>query len=168
MNTISTLDNSRAIQPVDSSISFPPINLSRVITPHHDALVLTLCINNFDVHRVLVNLGSAADLLQLPAFRQMKVPLDKLSSAGKNFSEFNGATTLTMSDITLPVKAGPVIQQILFSVVEDLGLYNAIVGRAWLHTMKSVPSTYHQTISYLTNAEQIDLLSSQLAACQCY
>ena len=31
--------------------------------PHYDALVLTLCINGFDVHRVLVDLGSAADLL---------------------------------------------------------------------------------------------------------
>ena len=143
MNTISTPDKSRAIQPVDGPISFPPINLLRVITPHHDALVLTLCINNFDVHRVLVNLGSSADLLQLPAFRQMKVMFDKLGSAGKILSEFNGATKLTMGDIALPVKAGPVTQQVLFSVIEDLGPYNVIVGRAWLHAMKAVPSTYH-------------------------
>ena len=46
VNTISTSNNSEAIQPVDGPISFPPINPSRVITPHHDALVLTLCINN--------------------------------------------------------------------------------------------------------------------------
>ena len=118
------------MQPVDCPISFPPINPSKVITPHHDALVLTLYINNFDVHRVLVDPGSAADLLQLPAFRQMKVPLDKLSSAGIIFCGFNGATTLTIGDITLPVKAGSVTQQVLFSVVEDLGPYNAIVGRA--------------------------------------
>ena len=106
-----------------------------------------LCINNFDVHRVLVDLGSAADLLHLPAFQQMKVPLDHLSSASKIFSEFNGATTLTVGDIVLSVKAGPVTQQVLFSVVEDLGPYNDIMGRAWLHAMKAVPSTYHQTIS---------------------
>ena len=73
-----------------------------------------------------------------------------------------------MGDVALPVNVGPVIQQVLFSVVEDLGPYNAIVGRAWLHAMKVVPSTYHQTISYLTNAGQIDLLSSQLATRQCY
>ena len=82
MNTISTSDNSRAIQQVNGPISFPPINLSRVITPHHDALVLTLCINNFDLHRVLVDPGSATDLLQLSTFKQMKVPLDKLSFVG--------------------------------------------------------------------------------------
>ena len=163
MNTINTLDNNKAIQPVDD-----PINPSRVITPHHDALVLTLCINNFDVHRLLVDPGNATDLLQLPAFKQMKVPLDKLNSAGRILSEFNRATTLTVGDITLPVKAGLVTQQVLFSVVEDLGSYNVIVGWAWLHAMKEVPSTYHQTISYLTSARQIDLLSSQLAARQCY
>ena len=83
-------------------------NSSRVITPHHDALVLTLCINNFDVHEVLVDPGSAADLLQLPAFRQMKVPLDKLSSASRILYGFNRTTTLTMGDIALPVKARPV------------------------------------------------------------
>ena len=117
---------------------------------------------------MLVNLGSATDLLQLTAFRQMKVPLDKLSSADRILSGFNGATMLTMGDIALPVKAGPVIQQVLFLVFKDLGPYNAIVGRAWLHAMKAVPLTYHQTISYLTSTEQIDLMSSQLAAHQCY
>ena len=85
----------------------------------------------------------------------MKVPLDKLSSAGRVLSEFNGVTTLTMGDIALPVKVGQVTQQVLFSVIEDLGPYNAIVGWAWMHVMKAVPSTYHQTISYLTSAGQI-------------
>ena len=130
VNTINTSDNSRIVQPVGSPISFPPINPFRVITPHHDALVLTLCINNFDVHRVLVDLGSMTDMLQLSAFRQMKVPLDKLSLTGIILFGFNGATTLTMGDIALPIKAGSVIQQVLFSVVEDLGPYNAIVGQA--------------------------------------
>ena len=92
-------------------------------------LVLILCINNFDVHKVLVDPGSAVELLHLPAFRQMKVPLSHLSSDSRVLSGFNGATTLTMGDIALSIKAGPVTQQVLFSVVEDLGSYNAIVGR---------------------------------------
>ena len=150
INTISTPENGAAVQPVDDPISFPPINPTMVITPHYDALVLTLCINNFDVHRVLVDPGSETDLLHLPAFQHMKVPLDHLSSASRILSGFNGATTLTVGDIVLSVKARPITQQVLFSVVEDLGPYNAIMGRAWLHAMKAVPSTYHQTISYLT------------------
>ena len=60
----------------------------------------------------------------------MKVPLDHLSSAGRILLGFNGATTLTVGNIVLSVKAGQVTQQVLFSVVEDLGSYNVIVGRA--------------------------------------
>ena len=157
VNTVSTRENTTIAQPVDGPISFPPINSTRVITPHYDALVLTVCINSFDVHRVLVDPGSATNLLHLPAFKQMRVPLDHLSSVGRVLSGFNGATKLTVGDIAFPVKAGPVTQQVLFSVVEDLGPYNAILGRAWLHAMKVVPSTYHQTISYLTASGQVDL-----------
>ena len=158
VNTIHIPDSSRAIQPINDPISFPPINPSKVITPHHDALVLTLCINDFDVHRVLVDPGSAIYLLQLPSFRQMNISFDRLSSDGRIMSAFNRATTVTMVDIALPVKVGPVVQQVLFLVVEDLGPYNAIVSRAWLQAMKVVPSTYHQMISYLTSAGKIDFL----------
>ena len=136
VNTVRVRGDIAAVLPVDDPISFPPINLTRVIIPHYDALVLTVCINNFNVHRVLVDLGSATDLLHLPAFKQMRVLIDHLHYTGRVLSGFNGATTLSVGDITFSVKAGPVTQQVLFSVVEDLGLYNAILGRAWLHAMK--------------------------------
>ena len=57
----------------------------------------------------------------------------------------------TLGDVTLPVKSEPVNQRVLFSIVEDLGPYNAIVGQTWLHSMKVMPSTYHQMVSYLKN-----------------
>ena len=82
------------------------------------------------MHRVLVDPGCAVDLLHFPAFQQMKIPLDHLSSASRILPGFNGATTLTVGDIVLSIKAGPVTQKVLFSMVEDLGPYNAIVGRA--------------------------------------
>ena len=69
VNTIHVPDSSIAIQPIDVPISFPLVNPSRVITPHHYVVVLTVCINDFDVHRVLVDPGSTADLLQLLAFK---------------------------------------------------------------------------------------------------
>ena len=109
VNTVNAQENITAVQPVDDPISFPPINPTRVITPHYDALVLTVGTNSFDVHRVLVDPGSAANLLHLPAFKQMRVPLDHLSFVGRVLSGFNGATTLTVGDIAFPVQTGPVI-----------------------------------------------------------
>ena len=168
VNIVSDRGDVTAVLPVDGLISFPPINPMRVITPHYDALMLTVCINSFDVHRVLVDLGSAADLLHLPAFKQMRVLTDHLYSAGRVLSGFNGATTLSVGDITFSVKAGPVTQRVLFSMVQDLGPYNAILGQAWLHAMKVVPSTYHKIISYLIESRQVDLHGSQLVVRQCY
>ena len=80
------------------------------------------------MHRVLVDPGNMTDLLQLLAFRHMNISFDRLSSVDRILSGFNGATIITMGNIALPVKAGPVVQQVLFSVVGDLGPYNAIVG----------------------------------------
>ena len=37
---------------IDGPISFPLVNPTRVIVPHYDALVLTLYINGFDVHKL--------------------------------------------------------------------------------------------------------------------
>ena len=85
-------------KPIDDPISFPSINLNKVIVPHYDALILTLCISGFDVHKVLVDPGSEADLLQLPAFNQMKLSSGMLNSARQILFGFNDITTTTLGD----------------------------------------------------------------------
>ena len=63
MNVVYTKSNQEEVEPIDGPISFPSVNPNRLIMPHYDALVLTLCINGFDVHRVLVDPSSTTDLL---------------------------------------------------------------------------------------------------------
>ena len=106
VNAIHMGGSSEEIKPIDDPISFPPINLNMVIVPHYDALVLALCISGFDVHRVLVDPDSVADLLQSPAFNQMKLSLGMLNLARRILYGFNGTTTTTLGDITLPIQAG--------------------------------------------------------------
>ena len=129
MNVVHTESNQGEVEPIDNPISFPLVNPNKIIVPHCDALILTLCINGFDVHRVLVDPGSTVNLLQLPTFTQMKLSSDMLNSVGRTLSSFKEATTTTLGDVTLPVKAGLVTQRVLFLVIEHLGPYNSIVGR---------------------------------------
>ena len=68
VNVVHIESNQGEAELIDGCISFPSVNLNRVIMPHYDALVLTLCINGFDMHRVLMDPSSAEDLLQPPAF----------------------------------------------------------------------------------------------------
>ena len=63
VNAVRTRGSWEETKLIDDPISFPLVNPKRVIMPHYDALVLTLCISGFDVHKVLVDPGSATDLL---------------------------------------------------------------------------------------------------------
>ena len=60
----------------------------------------------------------------------MRLSLGMLNSAGRILSGFNGVTIVTLGNAMLPIRASLITQQVLFSVVGDLGLYNAIIGRA--------------------------------------
>ncbi|KAL6319869.1 hypothetical protein AAG906_036939 [Vitis piasezkii] len=154
-------------RPINGTIIFPPINPIQILQPHRDSLILSLGIRDFDLRRILVDPSSSANLLQVSVIKQMGLVPSNLENPGRILSGFNGATT-SLGDVVLPVQAGPVILNVKFSVVEDLSLFNAILGCTWLHYMKVIPPTYHQMVSFLTEDGHIDLYGSQLAARQCY
>nr|CAN71503.1 hypothetical protein VITISV_021014 [Vitis vinifera] len=154
--------------PIDGTIIFPPVDPTRTLQPHRDALILSLEIGDFDVRRILVDPGSSADLVQASVVGHIGHSLASLENPRRILSGFNGSSTTSLGDIILPVQAGPVTLNVQFSVVQELSPFNIILGRTWLHYMKAIPSTYHQMVSFLTNEGQIDLYGNQLAACQCY
>ncbi|RVW59330.1 Transposon Ty3-I Gag-Pol polyprotein [Vitis vinifera] len=51
-------------RPIDGTIIFPPVDPTRTLQPHRDALILSLEIGDFDVRRILVDPGSSVDLVQ--------------------------------------------------------------------------------------------------------
>ena len=66
VNAVHTRGSREETKPIDGPISFPPVNPNRLIVPHYDALVLTLCISGFDVHRVLVDPSSMKTCCSYP------------------------------------------------------------------------------------------------------
>nr|CAN68845.1 hypothetical protein VITISV_032037 [Vitis vinifera] len=152
----------------DGTIIFPPVDPTRTLQPHRDALILSLEIGDFDVRCILVDPGSSADLVQASVVGHMGHSLAGLENPRRILSGFNGSSTTSLGDIILSVQAGPITLNVQFSVVQELSPFNVILGRTWLHYMKVIPSTYHQMVSFLTNEGQTDLYDSQLAARQCY
>lgn len=131
-------------------------------------MVLTLGVGGFDVCRILVVLGSSADLLQMLAYKPMGYFSFALENPSCILIGFNGASIVSLGDVIFPIQAGLVTLNVCFSIVENLSPYKAIMRQVWLHKMKVIPSTYHQMISYLTEVRQVDLIGSQLATRQCY
>ena len=74
--------------------------------------------------------------------------------------------------ITLPVVVGAYPQQIAkevyFLIVDCLYSYNAIIRRSILKNWKSVMSTYHLSVKFLTDYGIWQVLGDQLAARECY
>ena len=156
------------MRPVDNTITFPLIDVNQVLQPHEDALILTLGVGDFDMRIILDDLSSSTDFLQMSTYKQMSYLPSTLENLGRLLFRFNGATTTSLGDVVLIVQANPTILSMRFSMVDNLSPYNAIMGHAWLHKMKFILSTYHQMVSYLTEAGEVDLLGSQLVEWQCY
>ena len=71
--------------PINDTITFPPINVNRVLQSHEDNLILTLGVGRFDVWRILVNPSSSANLLQMSAYRKIGYSPFALKNLGHFF-----------------------------------------------------------------------------------
>ena len=54
-------------------IGFSEDDARHLYHPHDDALVVSLRVGDYNVHRMLVDNGSSADILYYPAFQQMGI-----------------------------------------------------------------------------------------------
>jgi hypothetical protein len=74
--------------------------------PHIDALVITLTIANHNIHHLLVDNGSSADILYWLAFIYMNISRDKIVSARYPLMGFVGEQVQPIGSIELPVTIG--------------------------------------------------------------
>jgi hypothetical protein len=70
--------------------------------PHNDAMVISCVIKGFLVHNVLVDTGSAADIIFAKAFRQMQEPEDTIHDATHPLCGFGGRQIVALGKITMP------------------------------------------------------------------
>ena len=133
-------------------IHFSEDDARRLHHPHDDALVVSLQIGDYNMHRVLVDNDSSADILYYLAFQQMRIDWDRLTPTNAPLVGFGGTKVFPLGAITLVVTVGDYPQQITkevtFLVVDCSSTYNAILGRLTLNSWKAVTSTYHLMIKF--------------------
>ena len=91
------------MHPIDDTITFPPIDVNRVLQPHEEVSILTLEVGGFDVRRILVDLGSSSNLLQMSDYRQMGYSPSALEYPERLLFKFNRATTTSLGNVEFPV-----------------------------------------------------------------
>ena len=105
--------------------------------PHDDALVVSIRVGDYNVHWMLVDNSSSADILYYPAFQQMGINRARLTPTNAPLVGFGGTRVLSLGAITLPVTVGDypqqIIQDVTFLVVDYSSAYNGILGRPTLN-----------------------------------
>ena len=149
-------------------IGFSKEDVRHLHHPHDDALVVSIWIEDYNMHRVLVDNGSSADILYYSAFQQMGIDREWLISTNAPLVGFRGTRVLPLDAITLSEVVGDYPQQIAkdvtFLVVDYSSAYNAILGRPTLNSWKAVTSTYHMMIKFPIDYEVGGLRGNQVAA----
>jgi hypothetical protein len=123
-------------------ITFSQEDLQLKDYPHNDAMVISCVIKGFLVHNVLVDTGSAADIIFAKAFRQMQEPEDKIHDATHPLCGFGGRQIVALGKITMPVTFGFVhntrTEHVVFDIVDMEYPYNAIISRGTLIAFEAI------------------------------
>ena len=153
-------------------IGFLEEDARRLHHPHDDALVVSIRIEDYNMHRVLVDNGSSEDILYYLAFQQMGIGKERLIPTNAPLVGFGRTRELPLDAITLSVVVGDYPQQIAkdvtFLVVDYSSAYNTILGRPTLNSWKAVTSTYHLMIKFPIDYDVGELRGNQVAARECY
>ena len=87
-------------------IEFLEEDARRLHHPHDDALVIRLWVEDYNMHRVLINNGSSVDILYYPAFQQMRIDRERLIPTNAPFVGFKGSQVFPLGAITFSVMVG--------------------------------------------------------------
>jgi hypothetical protein len=148
-------------------IIFTNHDLEGVQLPHSDALVVTMQIGNFDVKRILIDLGSSAEIMYDSLFKGLGLGHEDLDKKVDPLYGFFGESVMPIGRVTVKVHAGTISSPTEFWVLNSYSPYNAILGRPWLHKMRVVPSILHQRLRFPTPEGIMEIRGDQVATKQC-
>ncbi|XP_050249118.1 uncharacterized protein LOC126696415 [Quercus robur] len=153
-------------------MSFNEGDARGVKQPHNDPLVIMLNIEGFNTKRILVDNGSSADIIYLPAFQQLKLDPRRLLPFDSPLVSFSGDRVYPRGIVTLTVTVGmyPVqlTRQLDFLVVDCPSSYNVIIGRPTLNKWKAATSTYCLKVKFPTDNGVGEVKEDQVLARECY
>ncbi|XP_059455126.1 uncharacterized protein LOC132185359 [Corylus avellana] len=153
-------------------IGFSDVDYLGISHPHTDTLVITQTVANHNVHRILVNNGSSADILYRSAFKKLNLRQEKIVPTNYPLMEFMGEQVQPIGSIELPVTAGSYPRQatimVRFLLVDRPSAYNAIIERMALNELRAITSTPHLKVKFLTDHGVGEIRGDQWAAQQCY
>jgi hypothetical protein len=109
--------------------------------PHIDAMVINYSVAGWDLHKLLIDNGSQADIIFLHAFDRMGISHSSVKPLDNPLYGFCGKGTFPVGKIELPLSFGvapnPRSEQVTFDIVDMVYPYNAIMGRGSINKFEA-------------------------------
>ncbi|GKV34732.1 hypothetical protein SLEP1_g43078 [Rubroshorea leprosula] len=118
---------------------------------HTKALHILVQCKMMNVPHVLINNGSALNVIPMIVLKQLKVNESHINQCNTVVRAFDGTKRNVIGKIKLPVEIGPVTFDVDFFVMDISPAFNLLLGRPWIHVAEAVPSTLHQKVKYIVN-----------------
>ena len=110
-------------------MGFSDENKIGTIQPHDDALVITLRIGGYDVKRVMVDQGSATEIMYPDLYKRLSLRSKDLTPYSSPLVSFEGKVIIPKGQIRLPVQTSSEMVEVDFIVVDVYSPSTAIVAR---------------------------------------
>ena len=151
-------DPKRAIMELPLVMGFSDEDKIGTIQPHDDALVITLQIGGYDVKRVTIDQGSAAEIMYPDLYKGLNLKAEDLTPYSSPLVSFEGKIIIPKGQVRLLVQTGSEVVEVDFIIMNAFSPYTAIVARPWLHTLGVVSSTLHQKVKYPSEGQIKEIL----------
>ncbi|KAL0401598.1 UNVERIFIED_CONTAM: hypothetical protein Slati_4189700 [Sesamum latifolium] len=133
------------------TITFTDEDLLLGSKPHNRPLFVAGYVCEQKVNRILIDGGSAVNILPLRILKELGIPIDELSNSCLMIQGFNQGGQRAVGIIRLQLTMEDMISTILFHIIDAKTSYNMLLGRPWLHENAVVPSTWHRCFKYCRN-----------------
>ncbi|KAL0457948.1 UNVERIFIED_CONTAM: hypothetical protein Slati_0422000 [Sesamum latifolium] len=134
-----------------STITFTDEDLLLGSKPHNHPLFIAEYIREQKVNRILIDRGSAVNILPLRILKELGIPIDEFSNSQLMISGFNQEGQMAVSIIKMQLTMEDMVSTVLFHVKYVKTSYNMLLGRPWLHENTVIHSTWHQYFKYCHN-----------------
>ncbi|XP_026458415.1 uncharacterized protein LOC113358917 [Papaver somniferum] len=114
---------------MDTPLTFSTRDINQEVQMHNDPLVITLPIHRWNITKVLIDGGRSLNVLFYEPYLRMGITAEQMDSSTCTIYGFNGAVSIPRGEIVLQVRAGPLVKNTRFCVVDAPSPYNVIMGR---------------------------------------
>jgi len=131
-----------------------------------------LRVEEFNIHWVLIDNGSSANIIYLPTFQQMKLDKKRIRPSTSPLVSFTGDRIVRRGIVTLTVIARTYLAQVTkesdFLIVDCPSTYNIILGRLALNRLRAIMSTYYLKVKFPTARRVGEIRGDQVLVRECY